>query len=348
MKIIKNPDAKYKVYSLGFLQNGQEIKAYEINNKKGMSLKVMEYGATVVSLKKLLKSGEIIDVVLGFDNLSDYIDSFELPSPPYFGATVGRYAGRIAKAKFKLNDKIINLNKNNDGNSLHGGYEGFSQKVWKLNNLKTQNNPSITFSYFSPDGEENFPGNLQVTLNYTLSEDNELIVEYTAVSSEDTVVNLTHHSYFNLEGHQACLKNQSLVVNSSEILELNKKLIPTGSILKTKNTPYDFTKSKQCPESIDNTFIIKSEDFFAANLFNKKNNLRMSIYTNQPAVHIYVGGNCFEEIAGKDGANYHSRSGICFETQNYPDAPNNLNFPSAILRKGDIYSHKTIYKFQSF
>lgn len=332
----------------GIIPKVQKIKKYEIANSKGMSMEAIEYGATIVSLKKTLKNGKIIDVVLGFDNLSDYIESYELPSPPYFGATIGRYAGRIANAAFNLNNETIILNKNNHGNTLHGGINGYSQKVWKLKNLKNKKNPSITFFYFSPDGEENFPGDMQVTLTYTLSEDNELIVEYKAISSEDTVVNLTHHSYFNLEGHEADLKNHSLVVNSSEILDVNNNLIPTGSIIKTENSSYDYITSKPCPESIDTTFIIKDEDVFAATLFNQKNNLRMSVFTNQPAVHIYVGGNCFNKIAGKDGVNYHSKSGICFETQNFPDAPNNPTFPSAILRKGEIYSHKTIYKFHSF
>lgn len=290
MKILQKSYAKYKVYSFGFLQNGQEIKAYEINNKKGMSLKVIEYGATVVSLKKPLKSGEIVDVVLGFDTLEGYVDSFSLPSAPYFGATVGRYAGRIAKAKFKLNDEIINLNKNNDGNSLHGGYEGFSQKVWNLDCIKTKNNPSITFKYISPNGEELFPGELKVFVTYTLTEENEMIVEYQATTDQDTIVNLTHHSYFNLDGQHSSILEQDLLIDSSEIIEIFRDKIPTGEILNAIDASFDYTQIKSCPAIIDNTYLLRNQHQFAVSLYNKNNNLRLSVYTSQPAVHIYVGG----------------------------------------------------------
>ncbi len=331
----------------GILPNGQEIYVYEISNTKGMSLKVMSYGATVIALKKTLNNGEIIDLVLGFDTLHDYIASYSLPSAPYFGATVGRYAGRIAKAKFDLNGNTIVLQQNNNGNTLHGGLEGFSQKVWQLEQLKTTNNPSITLTYTSPDGEEYFPGELKVSITYTLTEENELEIEYKAISDSETVVNLTHHSYFNLEGQQASISEQELQINATAIVA-TKDMIPTGELIPVANTEFDFTTSKRCPKWIDTTFVLDNQKTLVATLFSKKNNLKMDVFTNQPGLHVYVGGNCFDQIKGKEAAFYHQQSGICFETQNFPDAPNHANFPSARLLPGDIYFHKTIYKFQSY
>lgn len=332
----------------GLTPNGDEIYSYELSNKNGMSLKVITYGATLTELKVPLKNGETADVVLGFDTLEDYLQSFKLEGAPYMGATVGRYAGRIHDSSFCLNRKKFCLNKNNNNNSLHGGITGFSQKVWAVEKVIEGDNPAITLSYCSPSNEENYPGNLTVKLTYALSEANELILQYSAKTSEDTVVNLTHHSYFNLDGHLSDVKDQELVVNTNQMLETTAENIPTGRYLEIENTSFDFLTPKKCPSVIDNTFVITHKNEFAASLLSKKNNLKMTVYTDQPGVHIYVGGNCQNVIKGKENADYHSLSGICFETQNFPDAPNNPNFPSAVLKKGAEYVHNTIYKFQSF
>jgi aldose 1-epimerase len=332
----------------GTMPDGKVVNSYELTNKKGAKLKVINYGATVTSLKVPLKNGGMVDVVLGFDTLENYINSYNLESAPYLGATVGRYAGRINNAVFTLNGEAIHLDKNNNGHSLHGGKTNFSQKVWEVTKIKEGQSPSITFSCLSPANEGNYPGDLSVELTYTLSKNNELIIEYNAQTTADTVLNLTHHSYFNLDGHDSDVSEQELIVNSRAMLETTSENIPTGRVLNLENNPFDFNQPKPCPSKIDNTFVIEKENEFAASLFNKKNNLRMSVYTNQPGVHIYVGGNCFNTIKGKENADYHSLSGICFETQNFPDAPNHDHFPSSVLRKGEIYFHKTIYKFQSF
>jgi aldose 1-epimerase len=339
--------SKSSTQLFGVLPNGQEVYVYEISNTKGMSLKVMDYGATLVALKKALKNGEVIDVVLGFDSLNDYVNSYSLPSAPYFGTTIGRYAGRIAQARFELNGTEISLQPNNNGNTLHGGVEGFSQKVWQLKQLTTGTNPSITLSYVSADGEESFPGELQVEVTYLLTEENELVIEYKGLSTKDTVVNLTHHSYFNLDGQYASVLDQDLQIKASQFLE-TEDMIPTGKLLPTTNSSFDFRNSKSCPISIDTTFVLDTKEAQVASLLSKKNNLKMLVFTNQPAVHIYVGGNCFNQIIGKEGARYRSQSGICFETQNFPDAPNHAHFPSAVLKQGEIYFQKTIYQFQSF
>lgn len=346
MKLNVNTDPKPSSQLFGILADGSQVVAYEISNSNGMTLKVMDYGATVIALKKTLLNGKVVDVVLGFDSLSDYVDSYSLPSAPYFGATVGRYAGRIANAKFELNGKTMLLNQNNNGNSLHGGSVGFSQKIWQLEQLHTGNNPFVKFSYTSPDNEEHYPGELKVTITYFLTEENELKIEYNASTTKATVVNLTHHSYFNLDGHKNTIFDQELQIYAAEILATNE-MIPTGEIVAVKQTEFDFTAPKPCPSTIDTTYVLEANFSLAATLFSKKNNLKLSVFTNQPGLHVYVGGNCFNQIKGKEDVYYHPQSGICFETQNFPDAPNHAHFPSATLLPGDIYLHSTIYKFQS-
>jgi aldose 1-epimerase len=331
----------------GNLPDGGVVDSCEIENKNGMQLKIITYGATITSLKIPLENGSLIDVVLGFDTIEAYLNSFHLNSAPYFGSTVGRYAGRINNSVFILNGKLIDLNSNNNGHSLHGGNIGFSQKIWQIKNVSEGENPSVTLSYFSPDGEENYPGDLSIDLTYTLSEENELIIEYIATTSKDTVINLTHHSYFNLDGHNSTILEQDLLVHSNKILETNEHNIPTGQFLNLKANSFDFNKAKKCPQKIDTTFVLKEVEEYSASLYSSINNLKMLVYTNQPAVHIYVGGNCNNEIKGKENTDYHNLSGICFETQNFPDAPNHDNFPNSILRKEEIYHHKTRYKFQN-
>lgn len=331
----------------GLIPNGESVFIYELTNKNGMQLKVTQYGATITSLKIPLGNGEIADVVLGFDNLESYIKSFNLESAPYFGVAVGRYAGRINNADFNLNGESVQLNKNNGNHSLHGGTIGFSQKIWKFKKVNYSKNPSITLTYCSPDGEENYPGDLTVELTYTLTEENELVVAYQAKTTEDTIVNLTHHSYFNLDGHQSDILNQELTINSQKTLETTIENIPTGRVLNVVKSPFDFSSAKKCPSKIDNTFVLEKQNEFAASLFSVKNKLKMTVLTDQPAVHIYVGGNCFNQIKGKENADYHPLSGICFETQNFPDAPNHSHFPNAVLRKDEIYQHQTTYKFEN-
>lgn len=332
--------------TFGLTPDGQNVIEYILTNKNGMKLSAVSYGAAVTSLVVPTKDGRMVDVVLGFDNQQAYSDSYDLPSAPYFGATVGRYAGRIANAEFRLNGRKILLDENNSGNCLHGGFHGFSQKIWQVKKVQGGPNPSVTFSLISADGDANFPGKLTVEMTYTLTEENEFAIDYKAFTSEDTIVNLTHHSYFNLDGHSGDVRSQLLSVNASKFLETNADNIPSGRFLETTGE-MDFSDPKNCPESIDNTFVLDGQYGQAATLFSDKTRLKMTVFTNQPGLHIYVGGNCFNRIKGKEMADYHRHSGICFETQNFPDAPNHANFPDAVLKKDSIYYHKTIYKFQS-
>jgi aldose 1-epimerase len=333
------------VKSFGLMPDGKEVFCHTLINKNGVELAVINYGATIKSLKIPISNNEKIDVVLGFKTLEDYISSYYLPSPPYFGTTVGRFAGRISNAEFMLNGKRNFLNKNHGEHNIHGGILGFGRKLWKIIEVTAEENPSITLEYVSKDNEENFPGELTVLVTYTLTEENELKVNYKAESTEDTIINLTQHSYFNLDGHSKDISNQLLIINSEKILETSNELIPTGEFVSLKNHQFDFSSAKPCPISIDNTFVLKDCD--AVTLLSEKSQLKMTVTTNQPAVHIYVGGNCFDQVKGKENANYHPTSGICFETQNFPDAPNHDNFPNSILKKGEEYNHETTFKFEN-
>lgn len=325
----------------GRMPNGQEVYSFMLTNGEGTTATFINYGAVITSLKV-----HGTDVVLGFDSPDAYIETHSLPGVPYIGAVIGRYAGRIKKGKFKIGDKKFRLNTNLGENTLHGGTKGFDEALWDVKEINDGSNPCITFTYTSPDGEENFPGELTTEVTYTITENNELIIEYNAVTTEDTIINLTQHSYFNLDGHDASVSEQELWVNSVKTLETKPDNIPTGLLLNVAHCPFDFTSPKKCPEKIDNSFVIEDNTQPAASLYSNKTGLKMTVYTNQPSVHIYVGGNCFYKIKGKEEADYHPLSGICFETQNYPDAPNHENFPNSVLRPGEVYYHKTAYKFE--
>lgn len=333
--------------SFGFNIEGEEVLCHTLRNKKGMELSVITFGATITSLKVPSKNNELIDVVLGFDTLEDYIKSFQMEGSPYFGAIIGRYAGRINNGTFKLNERQIHLNKNHGTHTLHGGFESFSTAIWNVKSITNNKNPSITLSYTSLNNEENFPGELTVEVTYTLTEANEIEIIYNAISTEDTVINLTQHSYFNLEGQKSSVLNQILEINANKALEVTSENIPTGEFIALENTSFDFTYPKNCPEKIDTSFILNKKNIFSASLYSQLNQLKMYVYTNQPSVHVYVGGNCNNKIIGKENTNYHATSGICFETQNFPDAPNHAHFPNSVLKKGEKYHQKTIFKFEN-
>lgn len=329
----------------GLIPDGKEVFCYTLTNKNGMECSVINYGATITSLKIPMANGQKTDVVLGFDTLEDYINSFDLPSAPYLGTVVGRYAGRINKASFILNGEKIKLTQNHNAHQIHGGNEGFSRKFWEVTSIHHDENPTITLEYTSEDKEENFPGELNVKMTYTLTENNELKVTFSAKSTKDTIINLTQHSYFNLDGHAKDIASQKLFINAEKILETTTELIPTGNYIDLKNHAFDFSTAKNCPTSIDNTFVLKGEE--AATLYSENTQIKMTVTTNQPGVHIYVGGNCFGQIKGKENADYHPTSGICFEAQNFPDAPNQGHFPTSVLRKDEEYFHLTTFKFEN-
>ena len=337
-------NSKFKLF--GTMPNGEAVYSYELKNTNGIEVKIINYGATITSLKIPLKTGNIIDVVLGLESLEDYIKSYEIGGSPYYGATVGRYSGRINQGLFTLNNIVYQLEKNLNNHSLHGGNIGFSQRIWSLKKITDGINPSVTLTYFSPNNEGGFPGDLNVELTYTLSENNELSIDYIATTSEDTIINLTNHSYFNLEGHQETIANQDLFINSKTVLETDNENVPTGLLLNLVNTTNDFSNAKKCPEKIDSSFVLNKENKIAASLYSDINNLKMLVFTDQPSVHIYVGGKNDDSITAKENVKYQSNSGICFEAQNFPDAPNHSHFPNSVLKKNETYLQKTVYKFE--
>jgi len=329
------------------MPNGESVYSHELINKNGIEVKIINYGATINSIKIPLKTGKIIDVVLGLDTLEEYIKSYEIGGSPYYGATIGRYSGRINQGSFTLNNKKYQLEKNQNNHTLHGGNIGLSQRIWEVVKITEDINPSIKMTYFSPNMEGGFPGDLTVVLTYTLTENNELSIEYKATTSEDTIINLTNHSYFNLEGHNGTVANQDLYINSKSILDTNEENIPTGLVLDINNSHFDFSTVKKCPIKIDTSFVLNKNNEVAASLYSESSNLKMLVYTDQPSVHIYVGGKCDEQLIGKEKSKYQTNSGICFETQNFPDAPNHGHFPNSVLKKDETYLQKTIYKFEN-
>jgi len=330
----------------GTLPGGKEVYSYTLSNGSGMEATFINYGATLTSLTFTGADGSMVDVVLGFNDVDDYIDSFNLPSAPYFGSVIGRYAGRINNGNFVIDGETHQLNKNHGAHTLHGGNSGFGRAFWQMKQLRGGLNPSIVFTYTSREGEEHFPGELTIDVTYTITENNELLIEYTASTTKDTVLNLTQHSYFNLDGHSQTVSGQELVVRADKVLEVSADGIPTGAFKAVANTAADFNEGGKVPSSIDTSFVLENSNEPVASLYSDKTGLKMTVYTNQSSVHIYVGGNCFGSIRGKEGASYHTTSGICFETQNFPDAPNHAHFPNAVLRKGEHYSHKTRFAFE--
>lgn len=323
------------------------IKEFTLHSKNGMQLTVLNYGATITSLKVPVEDQKFVDVLLGFDSPADYIHSFEYGHSPYFGAVVGRFAGRIKNAQFPLNDEIIQLDKNLGDHHIHGGTLAFSKKIWSVNSHTEGDEPSITFFLESPHLDENYPGAVKVEVTYTLKLTNELDIDYKATSTEDTLLNLTQHSYFNLDGHDGNVTEQQLKINADQILETDDDNVPTGKILSLKNHYFDFSKFKQVPSQIDDAFVLDSGNDLVAELKSRNNNLIMKVFTNQPCVQVYVGGRIDSRLKSKDNIKYHNTSGICFETQAFPDAPNHKHFPSAILKKDETYHQHTQFRFEN-
>ena len=318
------------------------ISTYTINNKNGVEAHLTNYGATLLSLYVPTKNGKI-DVVLGFHSVDEYIKAFEIGASPYFNAVVGRFAGRIKNAQFQLNGKTIQLDQNHGIHHLHGGKYQLSNVAWNFENYNEETN-TLTFSYVSK-ANEFYPGDVTIEVAYTLTDENELNIKYKATTTEDTLLNLTNHAYFNLDGISGNTLDQKLQINAEKFLELDDENIPTGNFIPMENHAFDFRNSKNVVAGIDHCFVLKNNIEPAAILESAKNGLTMKVYTDQPAVQIYVGGKTSDELQNKESVEYHTESGICFETQVFPDAPNHEDFPNAILRKGETYQQNTTFQF---
>lgn len=336
----------------GKTPNGQTIELYTLSNAKGMVAKIINYGGTITELHVPDRMGQTADVVLGFDAANDY-----LTRSPFFGCITGRYANRIANARFTLNGQTYQLAKNTGENHIHGGKRGFDKVMWKAQTVSGKDSASLVLRYTSADGEEGYPGNLDCTVTYTLTNNNELKIDYKATTDKPTIVNLTNHSYFNLAGHgSGTMLEHELTINADRYTVVDKALIPSGEIAPVAGTPLDFTKPMaigariaQVPPGYDHNFCINNADgslTLAARVREPKSGRVMEVLTTQPGVQLYC-GNFLNNVKGKGGATYNKYQSLCLETQHYPDSPNHTNFPSTVLNPGQTYSQVTVFRFSA-
>lgn len=340
----------------GTAPDGTPVELITLTSAQGIELRAMTYGAIIVSLKVPDKQGTLGDVVLGYDSLAGYVKS-----SPYFGAVVGRYGNRIAKGQFALEGQTYTLAVNNGPNALHGGIKGFDKVVWAADTLRDADGVGIRFRYVSKDGEEGYPGMLTATVTYVLTDSNEVRIRYEATTDKATPVNLTQHSYFNLAGSGDIL-GHVLQINADQITPVDSTLIPTGELMPVKGTPFDFTAPHAIGERInaddpqikfgggyDHNFVLNRADtglMLAAVLREPKSGRVLEVRTTEPGVQFYSGNFLDGTLTGKNGAVYQHRTGLCLETQHYPDSPNRPQFPSTILKPGEAYRSQTVWTFR--
>ncbi len=349
----QKPDKKMNLKKALFGQvDDQQVYQYTITNENGMTVKILNYGGIVTHLFIPDGDGNTVDVVLGYDSLDGYLDE-----TPYFGAIVGRYGNRIAKGQFDLDGKTYQLPLNDGANHLHGGIKGFDKVVWKVDDFIYPDSAGIILTYLSKDGEDGFPGNLSVKVTYTLTNQNELKIDYAASTDQPTIVNLTHHSYFNLKGHgEGDILDHRLQIMADRYIPVDQTLIPTGELREVKGSAMDFTTPHSIGSRVaklaggyDHTWALNGyagkQLFLAAKLTDPENDRTMEVYTDQPGIQFYSGNFLDGSITGKEGKVYKKHFGLCLETQHYPDSPNQPDFPSVVLRPGEKYQTTTIYKF---
>jgi aldose 1-epimerase len=352
--------SKMQKQTFGKTEDGQQVDIYTLTNKNGVELAITNYGGTVVSWKVPDRNGHIADVVLGYENVKDYENG-----KAYFGATVGRYANRIAHGKFTLNGSTYTLAKNDGENHLHGGIKGFSKRVWTAKDVSGSNGQALELTYLSKDGEEGYPGNLSVTVVFTLTEQNELKIDYSATTDKDTVLNLTNHSYFNLAGQgSGDILSHELTLNADRFTPVDATLIPTGELRKVKGTPFDFSQAtaigariNQDDEQLkfgkgyDHNWVLNKPKIgvltLAAQLYEPKSGRLLEVRTTEPGVQFYSGNFLDGSAHGKEGKVYNYRTGMCLETQHFPDSPNHPDFPTTVLKPGQRFHSTTIYKFST-
>ncbi len=337
----------------GKTPDGRDVEIYTLRNRKGAEARIMNYGGVVVSLKVPDRRGTLGDIVAGFDRFQDY-----LKPPPYFGAIIGRYGNRIGNARFSLNGVEYVLARNDGANQLHGGPRGFDKRLWQASLLTPQ---SLELRYRSKDGEEGYPGNVSATVRYTLTDANELKIEYSAITDKDTVINLTNHSYFNLAGDGDILAHE-LWINADRFTPVDKGLIPTGELKNVAGTPFDFRKAtpigariEQKDEQLalaggyDHNWVLNRNGNgleIVARVVEPKSGRAMEVLTTEPGLQFYTGNFLDGTLRGK-GRTYTRRSAFCMETQHFPDSPNKPAFPSTVLKPGTTYRSTTVYRFST-
>jgi len=338
----------------GKLPDGRQADLFTLTNSSGMKATLTNYGAITVSLEVPDADGKLTDVTLGYDTLEGW-----LGSTSYFGATVGRYANRIAKGKFELDGNTYTLATNNGENHLHGGIKGFDKALWDAAPFEGEGSVGVTFTYLSKDGEEGYPGNLKVTAAYTLTADNQYQVEFSATTDKPTVVNLAHHTYWNLGGAAAGdILGHELMLAADKYTPVDAGLIPTGELKDVKGTPMDFTaptaigaRIAQVEGGYDHNFVLRNQDsskvVLAARVVEPKSGRVMEIHTDQPGIQFYSGNFLDGSVTGKGGVVYQKHHGFCLETQHYPDSPNKPDFPPVVLKPGETYKHIMTHKFSA-
>lgn len=356
----KEEEKTVKASKAGFEQKfygmagADSVFEYTLTNTQGMVVKIINYGATVTHVLVPDKNGQLGDVVLGFDSLSGYLQ----PGNPYFGCIVGRYANRIANAKFILDGKEYKLAANNNGNSLHGGLKGFDKVTWTLKGKEINDEHStLGFQYHSKDGEEGYPGNMEITVAYTLLPTNELKIDYIATTDKPTPVNLTNHCYFNLSaGKDLTILDHELMLKADRYTPVNDKLIPTGKMEDVKGTPMDFNTAKKIGKDMalvsggyDHNWILTRSGNgpeLIGSLYHAASGRYTEIFTTEPGIQFYSGNFLDGTLQHtREGARYVKHAGLCLETQHFPDSPNQPDFPNTILKPGEIYHQTTVYKF---
>ncbi|MDO9511966.1 MAG: aldose epimerase family protein [Bacteroidales bacterium] len=345
----------HSINKIKFGQIGdKEIYLYELTNNHGNVVKICNYGGIVQSLQIHNRAGKMIDVVLGFDSLSEYVQH-----SPYFGCIVGRYANRIGNSGFKLDNNTYSLNANDGKHSLHGGLRGFDKVVWDTQIPENDHACELILTYLSPDGEENYPGNMNVRLKYTFTDDDELIIEYHATVDKPCPVNLTNHSYFNLAG-EGLILDHSLQINAHKICVVDADLIPTGELSPIAGGDYDFIQKHRIGDRIknvkniktgyDNNYVLDNYQIRklreVALVEEKSSGLRLRLSTDLPGLQFYSGNFLDGSLIGKNSKTYYQYSGFCLETQMFPDSPNIPSFPNTVIRPGEKWQSISVYKFE--
>lgn len=344
--------------TFGTLPDGRVADLYTLRNEQGMTVQITNFGGAVTSWTAPDKTGQYEDIVLGCDSLSGY-----LRGTPFFGALIGRYGNRIAKGKFTLDSATYTLATNNIGNHLHGGIVGFDKVLWSARIIKHER-PTLELTYVSKDGEEGYPGELSVEVVYTLWKDNSLSIHYKATTDKPTVVNLTNHAYFNLtNGGKGDILQHELMLSADAFLPVDSTLIPTGELRLVKGTVFDFTKPTKIGARIDDAADVQikyglgydhcwvfnktytGKGQLIASLYEPTSGRLMEVLTTEPAIQFYSGNFLDGKVMGKGGVAYQKRSGLCLETQHFPDSPNQPAFPSTVLRPGEMYKTTTMYRF---
>jgi len=343
--------------SFGEIAEGIEAELYTVTNNNGVSMSVTNYGGIITELKVPDKNGNMIDIVLGYEKVEDY-----LKESPYFGATIGRYGNRIAKGKFTLNNIEYGLASNDGSNHLHGGVKGFDKVIWDLEEFRKETELGVVMKYTSKDGEEGYPGNLDVTVTYTLTDNNELKIDYLATTDKPTICNLTNHSYFNFkDAGGSTILDHELQILADKYTPIDSASIPLGELMPVDGTPFDFREPKKIGRDIneenkqlkngigyDHNFVLNGKigDLrLAARVVEYTSGIIMEIFTEEPGIQFYSGNFLDGSLTGKNGTINNNRSGFCLETQHFPDSPNQPDWPTTTLNPGETYKTSTIHKF---